>query len=71
LKRLKDAGASVTEFREPDLENSLTAIAFISSKETKKITSGISLAFKPRMIKTENIDPEYVSIVNDNFFDLI
>ena len=36
----------VTEFREPDLDNQLTAIAFLSDNNTKRVTSGLPLAFK-------------------------
>jgi hypothetical protein len=36
----------VTEFREPDLDNQLTAIAFLSDSNTKRVTSGLPLAFK-------------------------
>lgn len=39
-------GIKVTEFREPDLDNQLTAIAFMSDNRTKKLTSGLPLALK-------------------------
>jgi peptidyl-tRNA hydrolase len=45
-EKLKLSGVKVTEFREPDLGNQLTAIAFLSDDVTKKFTSGLPLAFK-------------------------
>lgn len=45
-KRLSEAGVKVTEFREPDMDHQLTAIAFLSDEKSKKFTSGLPLAFR-------------------------
>lgn len=37
---------SVTDFTEPDIDNQLTSISFLSTPETKKITSNLPLALK-------------------------
>ena len=44
--KLRLLGVDVTEFREPDLNNQMTAIAFLSDDKTKKLTSGLPLALK-------------------------
>jgi len=36
----------VTSFREPDINDELTAIAFVSTDETRKLTSGLPLQLK-------------------------
>lgn len=45
-KKLQDIGILVTEFEEPDIDNAVTAIAFISEEKTKKLTSGLPLQLK-------------------------
>jgi peptidyl-tRNA hydrolase len=52
-EKLQCLGVEVTEFREPDLDNQLTAIAFLSEEKTRRVTSGLPLAFKtPKMAAT-------------------
>jgi len=45
-QKLSGLGVKVTEFREPDLDNQLTAIAFLSGPTTKKVTGNLQLALK-------------------------
>jgi len=45
-RKLQDSGVLVTEFEEPDIDNAVTAIAFISDDRTKKLTSGLPLQLK-------------------------
>ena len=50
-EKLKSIGVDVCLFREPDIGNLVTSIAFISNEKTKKITSGLSLMLKPKKVK--------------------
>lgn len=46
LEKFKFYGLKVTEFREPDIGNQLTAIAVEPSEKTRKLTSKLPLALK-------------------------
>lgn len=46
--KLKDRGVNVIPFREPDLNNQLTAITFVNSPEFNKYTRYLPLAGKNR-----------------------
>lgn len=46
IDKLYQDNISFSEFREPDMDHELTAIAFLSNKKTKRITSGMPLMFK-------------------------
>ena len=46
LQELQGIGVAVTSFREPDINDELTAIAFVSTDETRKLTSGLPLQLK-------------------------
>jgi hypothetical protein len=55
ILKAKDRKVNYTEFREPDMNNSLTAIAFEPSEQAKKVCSGIKLAFKSPPVKTQRL----------------
>ena len=44
--KLRLRGVKVAEFFEPDLDNQMTAVAFLSSEITRKMTSSLPLALK-------------------------
>jgi hypothetical protein len=45
ILKAKNKEIALSEFREPDLNNSLTAICLAPGQLTKKIVSGLKLAF--------------------------
>jgi len=46
LEKFKYYGLKTTEFREPDIENQLTAIAIEPGELTRKLTKKLPLALK-------------------------
>jgi hypothetical protein len=46
--RLKSLEVEFSFFREPDIGNEVTAVSFISTPQTKKITSGLPLLLKQK-----------------------
>lgn len=44
--KLRRLGIPVSFFNEPDIGNELTSICFLETKETRKITSTLSLSLK-------------------------
>lgn len=50
--KLKEAGASIVLFREPDMNNQATSFAFYGTPELRKITASLPLLFKnqPAMV---------------------
>lgn len=46
INKLYQLGITFSKFHEPDLNNELTSISFLSSNVTKKITGGMSLLLK-------------------------
>jgi len=49
---IKRTGVSVTEFREPWMNDQVTAIAFVSNEETRKLTKNLPLALKQTNLQT-------------------
>jgi hypothetical protein len=45
-ERIESLGVSVSSFIEPDIGNEMTAIAFVSTDETRRLTSGLPLQGK-------------------------
>lgn len=52
LRTLDEDGIDHTAFREPDIGNQLTAVAFVSSEQTKRITKNLPL----NKFQNENIN---------------
>lgn len=48
--KLKTLGVDVSIFREPDIDNQVTAISFVSNEKTKKVTSGLPLLLKQKQL---------------------
>jgi len=46
ISKAKEKGIKVSVFREPDIENAITAIALEPSDATRRITSSLPLALK-------------------------
>lgn len=44
--KLRLLGVEFSEFREPDLGNQLTALAFLSNEKTRKVTGNLPLMLK-------------------------
>ena len=45
-EKLRTLGVDVAIFREPDIDNQVTGISFVSSEKTKKVTRGLPLLLK-------------------------
>ena len=43
MGRLEREGINYSAFKEPDMDNEVTAISFLSDERTKKLTSGFKL----------------------------
>lgn len=48
FNKLKEAGADVVLFREPDMDNQATSLCFYGTPEFRKITSSLPLLFKQK-----------------------
>jgi hypothetical protein len=48
LQKASSKAINYTAFREPDLNNTITAIAFEPTDLTRKLVSNLPLAFKPK-----------------------
>jgi hypothetical protein len=46
LQKAQQSGITHSEFREPDIDNQLTAIALAPCEESRKISSSIPLALR-------------------------
>lgn len=50
ISKLESRGHCYTVFREPDLENEITAIAIEYREDLKKLTGGLPLLLKPGLL---------------------